>query len=57
MGLSQMLTVQEVAELLKTSIHQVRKMAAEGTLPAMKIGREWRIPAKFLEAFLEEAMR
>lgn len=57
MGVSQMLTVHEVAALLKTSLQQVRKMAAEGTLPAVKIGREWRFPAKFLEAFLEEGMR
>ena len=56
-GPKQMLTVEEVANILRTSMPQVRKMAAEGTLPAVKIGREWRIPAKFLEAFLEEAMR
>lgn len=56
-GHKQMLTVEEVADILRTSMPQVRKMAAEGTLPAMKIGREWRIPSKFLEAFLEEAMR
>ena len=57
MGVSQMLTVQEVADLLKTSLQQVRKMAAEGILPAVKIGREWRFPAKFLEEFLEEGMK
>ena len=57
MGVSQMLTVQEVADLLKTSLQQVRKMAADGTLPAVKIGREWRFPVRFLEEFLTEGMK
>jgi len=56
-GHKQMLTVEEVTDILRTSMPQVRKMAADGTLPAVKVGREWRIPSGFLEAFLEEQLR
>lgn len=35
-----LLTVQEVADLLKTSRQQVRKMIRDGLLPAVRIGRE-----------------
>jgi excisionase family DNA binding protein len=37
------LTVYDVAGLFKTSHKTVRRMIADGTLPAMKIGAQWRI--------------
>ena len=36
-------TVKEVAVLLKTTRQQIRKMIQSGELPAVKVGREWRI--------------
>lgn len=45
MTMSELLTVKEVAELLKTSRVQVRKMIQNGDLSAVKVGREYRIPA------------
>ena len=52
--MTSILTVKEVASLLKTSRQQVRKMIQIGDLPAVKIGREWRIRADVLDEFLTE---
>ena len=54
MGVSEMLTVKEVARLLKTSRTQVRKMIQHGELPAVKVGREYRIPGAYLREFIEQ---
>ena len=48
MGISELLTIQEVAMLLKVSRQHVRKMIRAGLLPAVKIGREWRIEKDYL---------
>ncbi len=54
MGVNEILTVKEVACLLKTTGQQVRKMIASGELPAVKVGREWRITMERLVEFLDE---
>ena len=41
--MSEILTVKEAAALLKTSRQQIRRMIQNGELPAVKVGREWRI--------------
>lgn len=51
-----LLTVAEVATILKASKQQVRKMLRDELLPALMVGREYRIPAKFLEGFIAEAL-
>lgn len=56
MGISEILTVKEVAKLLKTTCQQVRKMIANGELSAVKVGREWRIPLDCVKEFLEEQL-
>ncbi len=48
------LTVKETAALLKTSKQQVRKMIREEVLPAVTVGREWRIREAYLEEFLTQ---
>jgi len=50
----EVLTVQETAQLLKTTRQQIRKMILIGELPAAKVGREWRIQVKSLVEFLDE---
>ena len=50
------LTVKEAASLLKTSRQQVRKMIQSGDLPAVKVGREWRIRMDTLDDFLSEQL-
>ena len=51
MGINELLTVKEVAELLKTSRVQVRRMIQNGELIAVKVGREYRIPLSSIEDF------
>ena len=53
MGVIQMFTVKETAQLLKTTCQQIRKMIANRELPAVKVGREWRIPLESIRLFLE----
>lgn len=52
MGVIELLTVQEAADILKTSRQRVRYMIADGTLKAIKVGREYRIPLKSMFDFL-----
>ena len=39
----EILTVKETAALLKTTRQQVRKIIVNEELPAVKVGREWRV--------------
>ena len=48
----EILTVKETAALLKTSRQQVRKMIAN-ELPAVKVGREWRVLKAGIMEFFE----
>lgn len=54
MGISELLTVKEAAGLLKTSRAQIRKMIQNGELPAVKVGREYRIPIVCLKEFIQQ---
>ena len=54
MGIIDLLTVKETADLLKTSRQQVRKMIRSGLIPAVRIGREWRIDETYLREFLDQ---
>lgn len=48
------LTVKETAALLKTTRQQVRKMIANEELPAVKVGREWRVLKAGIMEFFEK---
>ena len=52
----ELLTVAETATLLKTTKQQVRKMIAQPLIPAIKIGREWRVSKDYMEEFLKSGM-
>lgn len=52
MGMNEILTVKEVAERLRTSQVQIRKMIQSGELPAVMVGREYRIPVEAIKAFI-----
>jgi len=47
------LTPQEVSDLLRVSVYTVRRWIKEGTLPAYKVGRGWRIHESEMSAWLE----
>lgn len=49
----EILTVKETAALLKTTRQQVRKMIANEELPAVKVGREWRVLKAGIMEFFE----
>lgn len=53
MSMSELLTVKEAAEQLKTSKVQIRKMIQGGDLAAVKVGREYRIPLVCLREYIE----
>ncbi len=50
------LTTHEIAELLKVSESTVRSWIHEGELRAVRLGREFRISVKDLEAFVNDHM-
>ncbi len=47
-----LLTVREVADLLKVSEDTVREWIHNKSLRAIKFGREWRVVVRDLESFL-----
>ena len=47
-------TVQEVAEWLKVTDQSVRRWIKVGTLPAAKIGHDWRVHESDVVKFIEE---
>ena len=49
-----LLTTREVAERLKVSGSTVRRMAREGRLPAMRVGKLWRFPLQELVVKLRQ---
>lgn len=53
MSNDEILTVKETAALLKTTRQQVRKMIANEELPAVKVGREWRVLKAGIMEFFE----
>ncbi len=46
------MTAEQAAEYLQTSVYTVKRHAREGTIPAAKLGREWRFLRSELEAWL-----
>jgi excisionase family DNA binding protein len=47
------LTPQEVSDLLRVSVYTVRRWIREGSLPAYKVGRGWRIREDDLSRWLD----
>lgn len=48
------LTVDEVASLLKLTRVTIYRMAKAGDIPALKVGKVWRFPEEEIEAWLTE---
>lgn len=47
--MERMYTLKQIAGNTGFNIQTVRRMCRDGTLKAVKIGREWRVPASALE--------
>jgi excisionase family DNA binding protein len=52
-----MLTAQQVQDLLDVDASTIYRMAGDGRLPAVRIGRQWRFPADAIEQLLVPAGR
>ncbi|WP_420627383.1 PocR ligand-binding domain-containing protein [Candidatus Leptofilum sp.] len=50
--MSQMLTAKDIQNLLEVDRSTVYRMAEDGRLPAIKVGRQWRFPAEKIEGWL-----
>ncbi len=48
-----LLTVAEVADLLRINKSTVYRMAKQGRLPATRVGRQWRFRESVLDGLLE----
>ena len=51
--LSNFMTVEDVAEMLRINKSTVYRMAKQGRLPATRVGRQWRFRLSTLEEFLD----
>ena len=49
-----MLTIDEVASYLKLHPLTVRRLARHGDIPAVKMGRQWRVKRDLLERWVEQ---
>tara|TARA_R110002020_G_scaffold239991_1_gene452663 strand:- start:37 stop:333 length:297 start_codon:yes stop_codon:yes gene_type:complete len=47
-------TIKEIAHKLRVCVNTVRSMIRKGTLPAMKVGHQWRISETDLTAYLNQ---
>jgi excisionase family DNA binding protein len=51
--LSPIMTIAEVAAYLGLHELTVRRLAREGAIPALKLGRQWRVKRDLLEKWIE----
>lgn len=51
-----LLTIDEVAEQMSLIPTRVEALILNGTLPAIKVGRRWRIPSEALRAWVAEQL-
>ena len=52
-----LLTYQQAAEAMSVSAVTVRRMASRGEIPVVRLGKSTRIPARWLESWVEEQTR
>ena len=48
-----LMTLEEVAEYLRLSVHTVYKMAQKGKIPALKAGKKWRFRKEDIDHWLK----
>ena len=53
-ALDDILTVEELAEVLKIGTSQAYKIVRTGKLKAYKEGKDWKIPKKSLEDYIRQ---
>ncbi len=53
-NLPPIMTIAEVAQYLGLHELTVRRLAREGQIPALKLGRQWRVKRDLLEKWIEK---
>jgi len=53
--LEKLMTLEEVAEYLRLSVHTIYKMAQKGKIPALKAGKKWRFRKEDIDYWLERS--
>lgn len=56
MNNDEIMTVEEVAKLLKLKPQTVYKWAQEGQIPAAKLGKEWRFRRSILDEWIDASI-
>jgi excisionase family DNA binding protein len=56
MAESDILTAAEVAEYLRLGVATIYRMARQGEIPAVRVGRSWRFSRGLLAAWIDEQM-
>jgi len=49
-----LLTPEEVGSLFKIKVRQVKELARQGKIPAIKVGKVWRFPEDSLRDWMEK---
>jgi len=52
--LEKLMTLEEVAEYLRLSVHTIYKMAQKRKIPALKAGKKWRFRKEDIDRWLEK---
>lgn len=52
-----LLTVKEVAQALRVHARTAYRLVTEGTIRAVKIGSQWRVPESALVEFIESGLK
>lgn len=50
---NQIMTIEQVARYLSLHELTVRRLAREGSIPAFKVGRQWRVKRELLDKWIE----
>ena len=51
--MNELLTIAEVAERLKLTPQTIYKMIKDRTLPAIRVGAQWRIPEQKIQEWID----
>lgn len=53
--MNEIMTVAELAEYLRVNEATVYRLAQEGQIPGMKVGRQWRFKREAIDRLMEES--
>ncbi len=56
MAMPELLTVDEAAEKLRVNTDTIRRLLRSKSLPGIKVGGQWRAPAKALEEYIQKGL-